>query len=401
MAYLKWERQSRDSSISTVEKSGYYPKTIIGNFINGEILTPEIKLVRIKTQQVGGTVLYSSGTAVPFAKVTISGPDSIYQITCDENGAFLIPAVFEGTYVLNSGVWGHTYQTSLELNEPQALTIQLIPGYKDDFEMDLGWTVDGQVTSGMWGRGFPVKQKLFLTYLCGSDGDSPNDSGGFAYTTGLSISDDVKDNEVSGGTTWLVSPAMDLTQMINPEISFDYWLCEFPPNQYMSVHVWISNGVDTLLLDSFQNPNISGTWISKIYADSLIGAPMDQVKIMISAADTTSGQGEYILKVHFDHFMVTGDAVSSVEPLSKSAHFSVYPNPANDGTLYLKRQSGYPLDITSVDFYDLQGRLLSSTKVDGDHEVIKINYQLEDGMYFLHWHAADGTDGVEKVLLGR
>ncbi len=55
----------------TVTKDDYYPKTIIGDFVNGVVLTPVIELVAIPTYQVTGNVIYSDGGNVPFAKVTL------------------------------------------------------------------------------------------------------------------------------------------------------------------------------------------------------------------------------------------------------------------------------------------------------------------------------------------
>jgi hypothetical protein len=168
---------------------------------------------------------------------------------CDENGVFLIPSVYEGTYEIQSGIWGQTFESNIVMDEPKTITIQVVPGYYDDFDLDLGWTVTGSVLSGAWQRELPAQQLLFDNWICGSEGDSPDDIGGHAYSTGLSTSGNVQNSEVNGGTTWLISPPMDFTQYIYPQISFDYWLCEFPPNEYVGVSVWITNGVDTFLLE--------------------------------------------------------------------------------------------------------------------------------------------------------
>ena len=84
----------------TVEKEGYYTKTIIADFINGDVLTPVVELVPIPWFAVGGKVLFREGGYVPFAKVTMFGADAVYEMTCDENGDFFLPAVYGGTYEL-------------------------------------------------------------------------------------------------------------------------------------------------------------------------------------------------------------------------------------------------------------------------------------------------------------
>ena len=212
------------------------------------------------------------------------------------------------------------------MDEPKQLTIELLEGYKDNFDIDLGWTISGDATSGIWGRGIPTEQLLFEDRVCSSAGDSPNDLGGFAYVTGLSTSDNVQDNEVSGGTTWLVSPPMDLTEAIAPKISFDYWLCEFPPNQYTGLSVWLTNDVDTTLLEELRNDTITGSWQSKSYPDLNLTGPINQVRLMISATDTTSGQGDYILKVHFDKFKLSQSGFYTKEHYPAGQNFKHFPN---------------------------------------------------------------------------
>ncbi|HSF89796.1 MAG TPA: choice-of-anchor B family protein [Saprospiraceae bacterium] len=381
----------------TVEKEGYYTKTILADFINGEVLTPVVELVPLPVYSIGGKVLFSEGGNVPFAKVTMFGPDAVYELTCDENGDFFLPAIYGGTYELQSGIWGHTYETIVVMDEPKQLTIQLVEGYKDNFDVDLGWTIAGDATSGVWGRGIPSQQLLFEDRICSSDGDSPNDLGGFAYTTGLSTSENVQDNEVSGGTTWLISPPMDLTEAIDPKISFDYWLCEFPPNQYTGLAVWLTNDVDTTLLEELRNDTITGSWQSKSYPDLNLTGPINQVRLMISATDTTSGQGDYILKVHFDKFKLSQSGLSTNDPYPAGKYFVVYPNPSHGETIYLKQSEGFEKEVTSIHMYDIQGRQVFRQSVQPGNKVIAINHQLEGGMYFIQWMTADGASGIEKV----
>ncbi len=384
-----------------VKKEGYYTKTITLEFINGEVLEPVIELAAIPVYQLGGKVIFVEGGNVPFAKVTIEGPYATYEITTDENGDFFLPAVYGGTYELQAGIWGHTFETVLVMDAPQQLTIQLIPGYVDDFDADFGWTIAGDAITGIWERGIPNRQLLFENYLCSSDGDSPNDNGGFAYTTGISASDDVQDNEVSGGTTWLLSPPMDLTEAIDPKISFDYWLCESPLNQYTGLYIWLSNGVDTILLDELRNDTIAGSWQSKSYPgiDLLLNAPLDQVRLMIAAVDTTTGQNDYILKVHFDKFKLSESGLSSNVPYPSGKYFHVYPNPVSNGELNIKHLSRFDLEITALRFYDIQGRLLSTQNVQDDNDVLSVYLPLENGMYFMQWQTAFGATGIEKILV--
>ncbi len=383
----------------TATKEGYYPKTFSADFINGEVLAPVIKLVPIPTYIVSGKVLSFENENAPFAKVSLVGPDGIYETTSDENGDFIMPALFAGTYELQAGIWGQTYETSLDLFQPEALTIHLVQGYKDDFDVDLGWTVSGDATSGVWARGIPVEQLLFENYTCGSVGDSPFDFGSLAYSTGLSSSADVQEDEVNGGTTWLVSPPMDLTSAIEPKISFDYWLCEFPPNQYSGLNVWLTNGVDTFLLEQLTNDTIAGSWQSKNYTNLPLQAPLDQVRFMVSATDTTSGVGEYTLKVHLDNFKLSQSGLSTGEILASGKYFKVYPNPVNGNTIYMTPQSKLAGDVTTVKILDVHGRILSTNAIPSGQKEISLDHTLQNGMYYIQWFTDKGEAGVEKVTI--
>jgi hypothetical protein len=88
---------------------------------------------------------------------------------------------------------------------------------------------------------------------------------------------------VSGGTTWLTSPAMNFSTIVDPKISFDFWLAEFPPNQYDGVYLWLTNGVDTFQLDELRNDTINGSWQTKTYDHIALEAPITQYQFMVSA----------------------------------------------------------------------------------------------------------------------
>ena len=384
----------------SVTQPGYYDKTITLDFVNGEVLTPTIELVPIPVFPVGGKVLYAEGGDVPFAKVTFMGPYGIYSIQCDENGNFMIPSVYAGDYDVEAAVWGHTYETVVTMDQPRTLTFELVPGYRDDFDTDLGWTITDTVSSGAWGRGIPNKAYLYDTWLCSSDGDSPNDNGLFAYTTGLSPSDDVLDHEVSGGTTWLVSPPMDLTEAIEPKISFDYWLCEYPAEEFVGLKAWVTNGQDTILLDDLVNDSITGSWQTKSYTDlSFIPEPLDQIRFLVSASDTTSEGNDYILKAHIDNFKLQQSGLATEDVYPSGTQFVVFPNPVTGTSIYLKSKGATTLDITTVNLFDLQGRRMSSHKVDSTSGIIRIDHQLDNGAYLLQWISKDGKSSMEKVLV--
>ena len=78
--------------------------------------------------------------------------DTTYTGMTDANGTFQ-QAILEGDYELWTGHWGHqTQKDSLSVQSSMSTTVRLNNGYKDEFALDLGWSITGSVTRGDWQR---------------------------------------------------------------------------------------------------------------------------------------------------------------------------------------------------------------------------------------------------------
>lgn len=380
-----------------IKKPGYYPKTIEGNFINGELLAPYVELNPLPIFSVSGKVLHEDGSDVPYANVRFSSSDGIFETTADAEGNFSFPAIYGSTYEAQAGVWGSVEQIYVTVDGHENVTLYTRDGYYDDFDLDLGWFIDGQVSEGEWKRGIPTKQLLFDQWRCGASADSPYDIGDNLYSTGLATHDDAGNDEVSDGTTVLVSPPMDVSDFSNPILSFDYWLCEYPPNQYIGFKVWWTNGSDTMLIEEFSNPDTSVAWIHYDIHPEFSG-PLDQIRILFTATDTTPGSGDYYLKVHVDNFLLIDD-ISGVDEESVSKNFHLYPNPVNGSTIWLKPESGIEGQEITLNFFDLYGRKISSFKGLKSDAENGISHALNEGFYFVQWNTDKGESGVEKIFV--
>jgi hypothetical protein len=222
----------------------------------------------------------------------------------------------------------------------------------------------------------------------------------YAFTTGASASSGfVTDSEVDGGVTWLSSPPMDFTTFLDPTITFDYWLCEFPPNQFHGVHLWLTNGVDTFQLEEFHNDTIAGSWQSKLYDEIALQEPIDSMQLLISAEDTTTGIDPYIIKMHFDNFRMFDGTSGTKDEMASSASFLFYPNPLSGSRLYLKPQTELKGNVVTVQITDPQGRIIQQQSVNKIDFEKGIEVRLPEGMYFIQWKTEKDETGVEKLLV--
>lgn len=375
-----------------VVKEGYYSKTIIGQFENGVVLAPVIELAPLPTHVFQGKVIDNEGNDVPFAQINIINELGNYESVTDINGLFLMPSVYEGNYHLQAGIWGQTLEQDLMISSSQQVILQLEKGYKDDFDLDLGWVITSDVNEGQWVRGLPREQSLFDQWGCSSDTDSPFDVGRFLYSTGLEPTEDAEDDEVSGGMTMLSSPAMEMNTSL-AKISFDYWLCEFPPNQYIGFQVLMSSGQDTMQLASFSNDTTHGSWQS--YDQELVLFSLDDIRIHFVATDTTSGTGDYYLKVHVDNFLFSERTLSTEDELA-GANINIYPNPVSGDELNVAA------DISGAKTIDLKIMTVNGQYVDTFKDLPlrhSFHHRLDSGFYVIHWATDNGRYGTQKIIV--
>jgi len=136
----------------------------------------------------------------------------------------------------------------------------------DDFQVDTGWTVQNvALDSGAWERVDPID---FGRSEPGDDADGS----GLCYVTGNSNLEDV-----DGGPTYLISPAVDVSGLNDPIVTFARW------------HQ--SNGADPFTVDF--STNGGSTWTN---ADTFTGnSSWETVEIRVSDFVSTAGS----LRVRF------------------------------------------------------------------------------------------------------
>lgn len=148
--------------------------------------------------------------------------------------------------------------------------------FVDDFEADLGWTVENDnVQTGTWERGDPG-----LTLAQPENDHSP--AGTLCQVTGKGGGSPTYD-DVAGGPTRLISPAVDLTA---GDAEFRFWLWFYHSTtgafQPLEIHFSSDNGNSWVKAEDVLH---NGQWQHFTYRASDHVTPTAQVKIRFSVAD--------------------------------------------------------------------------------------------------------------------
>ncbi len=366
----------------TYSKVGYYSQTITGIALTaGNTVIQDVQLQPMITFDFTGTVVDEANNPISNAQVWIHDSQTSNTVTTNGLGEFTVSGFLEGNYDITIGLWG--YQTLCLMNQSimangGPYVYQLQTGYTDNFDLDLGWTLSGNPTTGDWERGVPV-ETIYSGAVCNPGNDS-QDCGELAYVTGNG-GGQAGDDDIDNGTTIITSPVFDLTGYNNPYLSFDRWFFNDggtgTPNDTLTIQ--ITNGTQTVYLDvALANDPDAGTWASKTYklSDYLTLTAFMQLKVR--AMDMTPG---HLVEAGFDNFVIADSSELGIDNVVVNLNLNVYPNPFNDQLVIefegWNSEKNYTVQIVEVG----SGKIVFDQNLESGK--LKLGSKMDPGMYIL------------------
>ncbi|MCB0640881.1 MAG: choice-of-anchor B family protein [Phaeodactylibacter sp.] len=364
-------------------KLGYTPVVETVTLENG-ILT-ELDVVMEPIASLSGNVVRDTdGNPVPGAAVVLASNQGTIETTSNGDGTFII-AIEPGDYDVFAGQWGYFHlQTSITITGNETVTLELEPGYQDDFIFDLDWEVTSTASSGDWEL---VEPSLSTSQGVVSypDLDIQDDLGDRCYVTGNGGNGG--SNDVDDGVVTLTSPVMDLSSYNEPIVSYNTFFyvgggTGTPVNDTLNVK--ISNGLTEVIIEQVATP--VGNWneASSIALTDYIELT-DNMRIAFEVSDLP-GSG-HIVESAVDAFLIVEGNPNNVEDLpSLSVSVEAYPNPSASSFQIQLSPENTGSDLQVV-VKDVNGRTVErfNTKVQAQNFEIGAAYAA--GTYFVELQA--------------
>lgn len=365
----------------TVSAPGYFPQTITGvQLLNGEVTVLNVALVPMPSFTLLGTVI-EQGSATPIGSARVEVRNDLFDLatTTLADGTFGITTVFEDSYGIKAGRWGwHTVCNSNVLLDENSspYTIELPKGYRDEFTLDLGWTVTSTAPRGGWERGAPVGT-TFNNATANPEADLDDDCGVEAFVTGNG-GGAPGDDDVDDGSTTLVSPVFDVSVMLDAHVRYQRWFFNAggsgTPNDRLVVQ--LSNGAQTVTVETVTTATPGmGSWqpVDLRIADFL--EPTADMTIRFVAQDDLPG---HLLEAGVDGFEVVDLGSTEATPDRTLGTLRVWPVPST-GEFNVELQG---TGNTSLTLHDAMGRQVWSGSTAG-RSTVTVDAGLPDGLYRL------------------
>jgi len=375
-------------------KGGYLPQ-IANNvtLLSGQTTVVDMQLVPDISFVMQGIVTDAS-TGNPIANAQVRLENNLFDIllTTNAQGVYSDTAFFGGQYNITVAIWGHIGQcisVTPSVQNPNLPNVVLQPGYYDDFSHNLGWTIEGDATTGIWVRDLPIGTEFNGTPANPSS-DSNGDCGGFAFVTG-NLAGAVNIEDVDAGMTTLLSPSMNLTATDQAVLQFDYWFFNqggnSRPNDQLLVK--IDNGTDLITIASL--PVTNNMWTNYSIAIQDFVTLTDNMKLRLEIEDAAPG---HLVEGGIDRFSMSNVSTGLTET-ETALLVSIFPNPNNSNFVYVVIKQEFR--EATVQLRDVMGKIISDA-VKLTSKQSKISIPKEAGIYLIETEV-DGNRNTQRLVI--
>ncbi|NJB85279.1 choice-of-anchor B domain-containing protein [Lewinella marina] len=369
---------------------GFYPDTVTLTLVNGEEVSQDFTLSSRQTASLNLIVAdRQTGQAVPGAIVDLLHPDANYSGLSDSAGLVAYDEVYDYRYTLVATAWGYQLTILEDVHPIEAAndTIFLDRGYEDTFVSDLGWTVSGNATRGVWERGVPE-----ATYNIEGPGqpgeDSPWDFGNQGYFTDP-VGGNSNSRDVDQGETQLRSPLFDLTDYGSGVLlTYDYWFSNLsgnaPPND--SLTVALSNGDTTHTLAVYRGA-VTEWQRDTVVLDGLL--PFTATMQLIVTTSDERGS-DNLVEAAFDNFRVLDSLMlSPTRPVAAQRNVAqLFPNPTAGAFQLAYNLQGY--GGGQVDVFSTTGQLVHRQRLNHQQGSLQFGQGWAPGLYVVRITSSGG-----------
>jgi len=304
----------------------------------------------------------------------ISNDDFTYSGTTDQNGLFTINNLIPGSYNIYAGLWSYK-DFCLEsfdiINDNTPFIISLDEGYRDRFNVDMGWTVNSSAASGLWERDVPNVTIYNNSDTCSPAFDS-EDCGNMAFITG-NLGSSPSADDVDLGYVQLVSPTISLDSNQTNYLHCNLWWRNFLGGTISddTLFIDVNDGVNKENLFFIQSDNPKNWYKLSLEIPNTIN--LSSFKIEITTADWGSGV-DHLVEAGIDNLYIDNDPSSNINQVQTSI-INVFPNPTPDGIVQIQGLK-VPYEYS---LFNISGELVQFESNNFNKE-IEI---LEKGIYIL------------------
>lgn len=390
----------------TASAFGYVTQSQMATITNEEITLLDFELESAPRVDVSINVVDAAdGEPIENVQVRLSNSGFQENYLTDVAGNITIEDfVASAGYELVVAKWGYKYDFSIvdildEVNTNE-INLELESGYEDNFELDLGWTVENMAAQGDWVRDLPIGVSPPGAPIEIAPGLDADDEGNYCFVTGNA--NDLFSTLLFGSTT-LVSPTFDATSMLEPVLNYDTWFwVSTQTGQPGSdpFEIYLDNGIDTVRIDSLQfdifgifTGAVEQEWQAK---DSVMISdyitPTDNMRLIVSVSQS----GNNAVEAGFDAFQLFDAGVSSSIDLVKDIEIVLYPNPSQNA-FYIDVPEEFRNANSRLDIISIEGKVIE-TVYGSNSSVLRIGESISSGMYFVQFANNEIRSKAEKII---